>query len=488
MLTNVLESCCGDYIIQLTGVSTVTVGTLYVDDDNVYWTAIPSGVTPNKVVSLSLTAATGDCSTNTATTGCNYYEITILSSTGTSILYDYIDCDGILHTDVSALEVSGICACAVFAGPNYNAKLVKTNLNCCGFEVETSCQPVTSEIMNIPNNQYSGGCVMDISGICYSVVSTGVCSAATVEWLGYPASDICYDCDNVSPPCPTCLPAVYCLNTNGTTDYDGTYFFFDTYNGYDYYTGGTNSTGFIYYTGSFWCLSDTLGGDCILFGKIPCSSNCPDLGNELTSGYCSITPTPTPNPCDTFSFDALFNCNLATPTPTPTATVTPTVTPTATPTPTPTQNCNVGIELSATTLPNPTPTPTPSITPSPFPQACFSGTVTYDILDTRFTCTTTKMLVNCDTGAIYYINGALEFDSELLPTGTTFSAIINGFGVCVTYVEKSVQSPNAYITAITAVFVDGCDTCTYVPPTPTPTITPTKTPFPTPTPSATPLY
>jgi hypothetical protein len=98
------------------------------------------------------------------------------------------------------------------------------------------------------------------------------------------------------------------------------------------------------------------------------------------------------------------------------------------------------------------------------------------------------MLVNCDTGAIYYINGALEFDSELLPTGTTFSAIINGFGVCVTYVEKSVQSPNAYITAITAVFVDGCDTCTYVPPTPTPTITPTKTPFPTPTPSATPLY
>lgn len=489
MITNLLESCCGSYFVQITG-ATVTVGTTYVANDNTYWTAIASGATPNRVVSLTMTAVTGDCTTITAATKCSYYELTTpLVGPSSTLLYDYIDCDGNLILDASAWYLSGLCACSIFGGVLYrsDSEFTVTNLNCCGVEVQTECQPVTTEYMNIPNNQYSGGCVMDISGNCYSVVSTGVCSAATVEWIGIEAPPQCFNCSAVTIDCPTaCTQSVYCLDTNGAfTPYDGNYFFFSAYNGYDYYTGGTTSTGFIYYDGTKWCLSDTLGGNCLLFGIEPCSNPCPDLGSALSPFVCELTPTPTPGPCDTFAFDALFACDLISPTPSTTVTPTPSLTPTLTPTPSPTQPCNVSFTMSATSIPNPSPTPTPSITPSPTVKTCFTGSVTYDLFDETLLCSTTKKLINCDTGEIYYITGAISSGGTPITTGTTISAVINGVGMCVTYVEDSQSSPTATFNVLTDISVD-CNTCVFVPPTPTPTNTPSKTPTRTPEPTQTP--
>ena len=234
-----------------------------------------------------------------------------------------------------------------------------------------------------------------------------------------------------------CPIAEYCLDTGGIYAYDGTFYHVGTYLSHDYYVGNGISTGYLFFDGIKWCLSDTLGGDCILFGRIPCATECPDI-NGLTPGPCATTTTTT-NPCDIINFDAIFDCNAEiipsqtptptqtpsptptvtpglsptptptvtpttglSPTPTPTQTITPTnsvtptpglsptTTPTTTPTPTPTttQLCyGTSITLSSTTLPgeSPTPTPTPSATPLNRDK-CFTGDATFDIMNEDFTC------------------------------------------------------------------------------------------------------
>jgi hypothetical protein len=211
-----------------------------------------------------------------------------------------------------------------------------------------------------------------------------------------------------------CGNSVFCLDTGNSIPHDGTYLSAGTYSGVTYYTGGSPTTAYIYFDSvvkGTWCLSTSLGGTCILFGKKPCLSDCPELCDELTVGPCP-TPTP-PAVCDTFNFGALFNCPSDTPTPTPTPTHTPTPTPTRTPTPTPTNYCSSkSISLSATTLPGttPTPTPTPTSTNSRLCDLEYGGEVTYTLFDEVFDCGITKKLINCETNEVYYVNSGLFYN------------------------------------------------------------------------------
>jgi len=120
------------------------------------------------------------------------------------------------------------------------------------------------------------------------------------------------------------------------------------YDGYIYYTGETG--GFIYFNtnDSQWCLSNSLGGDCILFGKSPCyTESYPDLYNGIVfSGACP-TPTPSSVSCEVIDFSAYFNCDLS-PTATPTPTITPTITTTPTVTPTPSMTGNLSVNVGMT--------------------------------------------------------------------------------------------------------------------------------------------
>ena len=65
-----------------------------------------------------------------------------------------------------------------------------------------------------------------------------------------------------------CANDYYCISNTGYPTLDDTYVAVSDYNSKDYYLGNTNGK-FIYFTGSYWCLSDSLGGSCNLQGKYP---------------------------------------------------------------------------------------------------------------------------------------------------------------------------------------------------------------------------
>lgn len=267
--------------------------------------------------------------------------------------------------------------------------------------------------------------------------------------------------DNLITCFSGCTTPYYCLDTNGELPYDATYSIAGSqYNGYDYYVSNDIPTvGFIFFDGVKWCLSNSLGGTCILFGKTPCNSACPDLNNELIIGDCTTTTT-TVNVCDVFDFEALLNCDV-----TPTQTVTPTytLTPTPTPTLTPTATINcagTSMSLTSTILPTSTPTPTP--TPSPtnaIRNLCFTGEATFNIFNDTFVCSITKKLINCSTNEIYYVNEALSYNNIPIETGVTFNATINGNEVCVTYTGTSSSSSNSIINSINTIYGLGCENC-----------------------------
>jgi len=304
-----------------------------------------------------------------------------------------------------------------------------------------------------------------------------------------------------SPTPGTCTFSAFCLNTTFTTlsGYSGNYTQYSTYNGRYVYSGDGISNGFIYYytsvTESYWCLSSTLGGTCLLKGASPCYSSCPDLSNNIfTSGPCP-TPTPSPLNCNTLDFEAYFNCEYVPPvTPTPSidcAVVDFTFsTDGVTPTPTPSPNCVVGVDfyMSGYT-PNNTPgvTLTPSITPTK--TVPVGGQVTFQIFDSPFTCTSIKVLVNNITGEEYYVSDDLSFEGVPIAIGITMLANINGNYVCVTYDRnQSNLSVNAIVQGIENIY-GSPGSCVPLPPaspTPTATQTPTASPNPTETPTRTP--
>lgn len=268
------------------------------------------------------------------------------------------------------------------------------------------------------------------------------------------------------------------------------------HNDYVYYTGQTS--GFIYFNTvkGQWCLSSALDGDCLLFGKLPCSGEInPDLYNEIVfSGSCP-TPTPSPASCGVIDFSAVFNCDLS-PTVTPTPTITPTITrtPTTTPTPSATGNLSVNFNISGYTYiqPSSSVTPTPTITPTN--NIIVSGDVTYNVLSNTFSFDGTRVLTECSTGIEYYAYQSLIFSNVPVIIGESIRAVVNGEQRCFEYTSNSttINSPNIYLDEILAVSAD-CSTCLITPtPTPTATITPsvtqTLTPTPTPTPSSNLVY
>jgi len=314
------------------------------------------------------------------------------------------------------------------------------------------------------------------------------------------------DCNRITPT-PTITPTItptpsptpvygpcnneFCLYTNfsGTSMYDGNYTSGGTYNARPYYVG--SSAGYVFYDGTKWCLSDTLGGDCILAGKSPCFSNCPDLDELFWSeGPCPTpTPTPTPNVCLTVDFQALFDCDYQ---PEPTETCpTPTPTVSLTPSPNPCAYVDADITVEDTT---PTPTPTPTVTPTPSLQrnVNISGSTTYIINDTQFECVFVRKIQDCSDNEIYYVNQSMRTSGgTIVNTGETFSAEVSGTTSCYTYLEDVYnQSPTLTLNTIIESYVD-CSSCqngSTPTPTPTNTVTPTVTPTTTvtPTPSVTP--
>ena len=298
---------------------------------------------------------------------------------------------------------------------------------------------------------------------------------------------------------PTVTPSggpcsgTYCFNTTLSTlsGYSGNYVLTGLYNTYDYYVGDGITTGYVYNTGSQWCLSSTLGGSCLLSGTTPCESTCPDISaNNFTSGPCP-TPTPSSVNCDTFDFTAYFDCDWE-PLPTPSPSVDcgdvdfDVTSIGVTPTPTPSGNfCSgtgVSFSICQYTPVNPTPTITPTITLTKTVDV--QGQATFVMLDEMFSCVNVKVLVDCETGNELYTNDSLIYSGTPITTGITISAIISGNLMCVTYSGTSNDiSSNCYIDEIIAIS-SSCGTCNVFP-SPTPTDTPAQTPTPTVTPTIT---
>jgi hypothetical protein len=290
----------------------------------------------------------------------------------------------------------------------------------------------------------------------------------------------------------------FCLNDTGYDTYDDYYIESGYHNGNPYWSGETDGLLIYYSTGNTqWCLSTVLDGDCLLFGKSPCVSVCPDLCDTYFSNVICPTPTPSPTiPCSALNFDAIFNCNV------PSPSVTPTMTPTITPTPTQSGAVlcpNIFVNASINSY-SPTPTPTQTVTPTPSGVVNrpfgLSGDVTFNTVDEKIKCPVSLQFQDCITGMIYSTMDDVETPlGGSLSQYMVFEGTVNGDIKCMYYIGQ-----NQNISGIDQIILtngplgysnlDGCNNC-FLPtptPTPTPTITPTMTltPTNTPTPTITP--
>ena len=290
-----------------------------------------------------------------------------------------------------------------------------------------------------------------------------------------------------------CESETFCLRTilPSLSGYSGNYTSGGTYNSRVYYTGDTTPIAYIYYTGTYWCLSDTLGGVCLLEGNNPCYSSCPDISaNFFSSGPCP-TPTPSSVNCNILDFTAYFDCDyepFVTPTPSiPCDLVDMSVTAfPVTPTPTtPANACIVGLDfaMSGYTPVSPTPSPTVSLTPTK--TVPVEGQITYTFFQEEFSCPTTKVLVDCNENLEFYTTDDLEFSGTPINIGMSFAAYIGGALFCLRYDRNDDNlSSNSTIDSIIGLY-GNCDSCNQIA-TPTPSNTPTITPSPTQTPTMTP--
>jgi len=281
--------------------------------------------------------------------------------------------------------------------------------------------------------------------------------------------------------------SIYCFRTTlpSLSGYSGNYTQTGTYNSNFYYNGDGTEFGVVYYTGSYWCLSTSLGGTCLLEGSTPCYSICPDISANYFNGGPCPTPTPSPVNCEPFDFNAYFDCDWE-PLPTPSPSVNcgdvdfDVTSLGVTPTPTPSGNfCEgTGVSFSVcqynSTTPTPTTTPTITITKTVDVQ----GQATFVMLDELFECVNVKILVDCETGDQLYTSDNLIYSGTPVTTGITMSVIINGSLMCVTYSGTSnTISSNCNVDEIIAIS-SSCGTCNVFPsstPTHTPTQTPTQT-------------
>jgi hypothetical protein len=259
-----------------------------------------------------------------------------------------------------------------------------------------------------------------------------------------------------------CPISEYCLLTYFPTTelYDGTYYSAGTENERIFYTG---DTGVIYYTGTYWCLSATQFGDCILHGKIPSSSICPDLCDEVFSSGTCVTTTSTTNPCNIFDFDAYFYCDVSTTTTTtiPCSATSIDVSFSSYTTTTTTANPCIGVGgsisfSSYTTTTTTTGTTTTTTAPRNLPV---SGDVTFTLVETIFVCPgQTYQFQECNTNNMYYLEPSNIFVDVDLITNYAYNMTINGTQSCYTYIGVSDISPNATCSVVDS-WYDNCSTC-----------------------------
>jgi len=289
----------------------------------------------------------------------------------------------------------------------------------------------------------------------------------------------------------SCL-SEYCISNTSFPSYNDNFSDNGTYDGYPSWSGITNGY-FIYFktTTTQWCLSNTLGGNCLLSGKSPCTSECPDLyGTYFSTGIC-LTPTPTPtNNCSVLDFESFFDCSpisFITPTPTTTSTPTPTTTPTTT------NYCNI-VKVDAEIFSvSSSPTPTPTMTPTssrPVNRNCsFSGDVTFNTVNVNINCPISKQFSDCDEPNITYtttdvliVQGGSELSEYMV-----FNADVDGNTKCISYIGVTYDTigGNSITLNSAPLGYSNLGGCTYCQPTRTPTPTPTGTPIPTPTPTPT---
>jgi hypothetical protein len=265
-----------------------------------------------------------------------------------------------------------------------------------------------------------------------------------------------------SPGWNLCPVEEYCLLTYfpDTETYDGTYYSAGTYNDRVFYSG---DTGVIYYGNLQWCLSDTLGGTCILHGSYPNYGICPDLCSDLFSSGTCVTTTSTTNPCNIFDFEAYFDCDVST---TTTTTIPCSATSidvsfssytTTTTTVNPCGDVTGDIIISAYTTTTTTNTGTTTTTTTR--DIVVSGDVTYTLVDTVFVCPSqTYNFQDCITLENYYIESSTAFNSIDLFINYVYSMDINGLVSCYTYLGTSTVSPNATLNQYYNMYLT-CSTC-----------------------------
>jgi hypothetical protein len=413
-------------------------------------------------------------------TGC----ATIVPYSGTGILYDS---DGITFTSVFDCA-DGLCP--------------RTNIVSA---VLTKCSDGSINYFRVDSDTAFVGAAYLYNYECYVFVRF---DGPGGEYIGSPLFKDCTSCTPLpsfgpTPPpqvtpsvTPTPAPCDYtdfCFTTSFTTlsGYSGNYSSTGlNYNSRLYYTGNGTTYGVIYYTGTNWCLSDSLGGTCLLSGKIPCYSSCPDIApSNFNNGICP-TPTPSPQTCGILNFNAYFDCEY-TPPVTPTVSIpcddvdfifvsTPGI-----PTPTPSPQYVVGVDFEVIKMSQ---TPTPSITATPTPTPSnrlqIEGIANFTFIDQQFQNSLTKVIVDCTTNQEYYVGNQLVSGTTTFNIDTILSISINtptGLQyLCVRYDRDITNiSPNSYINEIYEIYGD-CNTCQIrVTQTPTPTKTPTPTPTPT---------
>jgi hypothetical protein len=296
-----------------------------------------------------------------------------------------------------------------------------------------------------------------------------------------------------------CPYDTFCFGTTlpSLAGYSGNYTSGSTYNDSPVYSGDGTSGGFIYYftgtTESYWCLSATVPGTCLLRGSSPCTSDCPDISGNLFAGGLCPTPTASAANCSDFDFNAYFDCDYE-PIPTPTPSVAcadvnfDVTTFGVTPTPSATGiSCLLtGVDFSMSGY---TPSVSPTITLTPTltltKTVDVQGQVNFTMLEEVFNCVSTKVLVDCETGDEYYTSDTLIYEGIPVVAGMIMFAIINGKNTCVTYDRDDTNiSSNSNVDSILNLYSD-CQYCSTLP-TPTPTITSTPTTTPGATPPATP--
>jgi hypothetical protein len=425
-------------------------------------TPTPSvSVTPSVTVSPSMTPTPSTSPIQVCVDNCLNYELTNTSSEEFAEIY-YIDCYGNeTNYTLGPNEITNICACSdsvIYPSTNVDIALIGP---CSPPEISNSPTPTLTKTPTVTPTV---------------TVSPAVCNE----------NDFCLY---------TSIPSV--------SPYNGNYVLIGSYNGKGLYYSSDNIPAYIYFNGTEWCLSTTIGGTCIVTGASPCNSLCPDiLANYFNPGPCP-SPTPTPSNCSGLNFNAYFDCDYV-PYPSPTPSVPCDIVDmnvTAVPvTPTPTPSSTVpgsGIVFDVTIIPPVSPSPTPTMTSSPVRDIEIGGQITYRFFEQTFVCVTTKVLKDCNSELEYYTTSELVYDAVPILTGVTFAASVGGQVICVTYVRNDdTFSPNTVVDEVVDVF-GNCTLCNYgITPTPTmtstntptPTITPTRTPTPSPSSNATQMY